>query len=120
LKEKMPHIGAVGDEPLSAQRDIGYGKGLSQIKLVDGDAMRLAFADGSFDLVCAFGVLHHVPRREPGISKMLRVAKKPYLLAIAISPARVGKFSRFLDKNQCLNVMAIKTKERDTHRALTK
>jgi ubiquinone/menaquinone biosynthesis C-methylase UbiE len=89
LKEKMPHIRAVGVEPSPAQRGIGYAKGLSENELVDGDAMRLAFAAGSFDLVCEFGVLHHIPRPELAISEMLRVAKKrPYSLAIAIISAR--------------------------------
>lgn len=74
LKEKMPHVRAVGVEPSEAQRVIGYSKGLSETELVDGDAMSLAFADGSFDLVCEFGAFHPAPsighfRNAPGREK---------------------------------------------------
>jgi ubiquinone/menaquinone biosynthesis C-methylase UbiE len=96
LKEKMPHIRAIGVEPSPAQRVIGYGKGLSETELVDGDAMSLAFADGSFDLVCGFGILHHIPRPELAISEMLRVAKKAIFVSDSNNFGQGGKFSRFL------------------------
>jgi ubiquinone/menaquinone biosynthesis C-methylase UbiE len=80
LKEKMPRIRAIGVEPSLAQRVIGSDKGLSETEFVDGGAMRLAFADGSFDLVCEFGALHYIPRPELTISEMLRVARKPILV----------------------------------------
>jgi ubiquinone/menaquinone biosynthesis C-methylase UbiE len=123
LKEKMPHIRAVGVEPSAAQRVIGYGKGLSETELVDGDAMRLAFADGSFDLACEFGVLHHIPRPELAISEMLRVAKKAIFISDSNNFGQGGKFSRFL--KQAINSLGlwpaanlIKTKEKDTRSTL--
>jgi ubiquinone/menaquinone biosynthesis C-methylase UbiE len=38
--------------------------------------MDLAFADESFDLVCAFAALHHIRERRLAISEMLRVARR--------------------------------------------
>lgn len=105
LKEKMPHIRAVGVEPSEAQRVIGYGKGLSETELVDGDAMRLAFADGSFDLVCEFGALHHIPRPELAISEMLRVARKAIFISDSNNFGQGGKFSRFL--KQSINALGL-------------
>ena len=64
-----------GVEPSSELRQIGYDKGLSREELVSGDALDLSFADGSFDLVCEFGVLHHVKYPRQMLSEMLRVAK---------------------------------------------
>jgi len=105
LKEKMPHIRAVGVEPSPAQRVIGYSKGLSETELVDGDAMRLAFADGSFDLVCEFGALHHMPRPEMAISEMLRVARKAIFVCDSNNFGQGGKFSRFL--KQAINAFGL-------------
>ncbi len=42
---------------------------------VQADAERLPFADGSFDLVVAAGVLHHVPRIEAAIAEIYRLLK---------------------------------------------
>src|SRR6185436_19248753 len=44
--------------------------------LLEGDATQLAFADGSFDCVCAFGILHHIRRPRVALREMLRVARK--------------------------------------------
>jgi ubiquinone/menaquinone biosynthesis C-methylase UbiE len=105
LKEKMPHIKAVGIEPSSAQRSLGYRKGLSEAELVDGDAMRPAFPDGAFDLVCEFGVLHHVRRPELAISEMLRVARKAVFVSDSNNFGQGGKFSRFL--KQTINAFGL-------------
>jgi SAM-dependent methyltransferase len=105
LKEKMPHIRAVGVEPSPAQRGVGYGKGLSETELFDGDAMRLAFATVSFDLVCEFGVLHHIPRPELAISEMLRVAKKAIFISDSNNFGQGRKFSRIL--KQAINALGL-------------
>lgn len=75
LKAMFPGLRVVGVEPSPELRKIGQDNGLSQEELIDGDALNLGYADGSFDLVCEFGVLHHVkyPRRMLG--EMLRVSK---------------------------------------------
>src|SRR5271169_6054635 len=57
----IPGVTAMGVEPSAELREVGYSKGLSRSQLIDGDAMKLAFGDSSFDLVCEFGALHHIP-----------------------------------------------------------
>ena len=42
-------------------------------RLTDGD--RLPFADGTFDIVCSMGVLHHIEDPRPMIAEMYRVLK---------------------------------------------
>ncbi|MFH1066461.1 MAG: methyltransferase domain-containing protein [bacterium] len=81
LKEKRPDLKIIGIEPVRELREIGYSKGLAAQDLVDGDATRLAFQDGAFDLVCEFGALHHIPRPERAVKEMLRVAKKAIFIS---------------------------------------
>jgi ubiquinone/menaquinone biosynthesis C-methylase UbiE len=58
LKHVAPSVQIIGVEPVAALREIAYAKGLLPTEFLDGDATALAFADGAFDVVCAFGVLH--------------------------------------------------------------
>src|ERR1700748_791021 len=51
VKRKLPHGRIAGAEPSPELRRIGHSKGLSPTELVDGDAMKLAYGDGAFDLV---------------------------------------------------------------------
>jgi len=83
LKQAKPDLKVVGIEPVKELREIGYSNGLSEDELVDGDATNITFLDGSFDLVCEFGALHHIKRADRAVSEMLRIAKK----AIFISDA---------------------------------
>src|SRR5688572_4782781 len=75
LRNARPDIPVLGIEPVAALRDIGYGSGLSREVLVEGDALQLPFGDRAFDLVCEFGVLHHIKTPEVAVAEMLRVAK---------------------------------------------
>lgn len=91
IKQKKPHIRVVGIEPVKELREIGHQKGLAEIELIDGDATAILFGDNEFDLVCEFGVLHHIRNHQIAVSEMLRVAKK----AIFISDSnRFGQGSR--------------------------
>jgi SAM-dependent methyltransferase len=81
LRDQLPQVRRMGVEPVDALREQGWKAGLSQGELVDGDAMRLAFPDQSFDLVCEFGVLHHLRNPEVAVAEMLRVAKKAVFLS---------------------------------------
>jgi ubiquinone/menaquinone biosynthesis C-methylase UbiE len=65
----------VGIEPVAELRKIGYARGLSSDELTEGDGRDIKFTNDSFDLVCAFSVLHHVRDPHLVISEMLRVAK---------------------------------------------
>lgn len=76
IKENRPEIKITGIEPVSELREIGYHKGLSREELIDGNALKIDLADNSFDLVCEFGVLHHIKNPNLAVSEMLRVAKK--------------------------------------------
>ncbi len=71
----------IGIEPSAAMRDIGYKKGLSTKTIIDGSGDKILFGDKSFDIVCAFGVLHHVPDSTRVIKEMLRVARKAIFIS---------------------------------------
>ena len=75
FKERNPRISITSIEPVPELRDKGHEKGLSKTELIDGDATKLLFKDNNFDLVCEFGVLHHVSNPEIVVSEMLRVGK---------------------------------------------
>ncbi len=81
LREKCPHIQIMGIEPVAELREIGYASGISESALVDGDATNLHFENGSFDLVCEFGMLHHVRYAEQVVSEMIRIGKKAIFIS---------------------------------------
>lgn len=81
LKQHRPDIKLVGVEPVKELREVGHLQGLSADELVDGDATRLTFPDGSFDLVCEFGILHHIRRPEMAVAEMLRVSRKAIFIS---------------------------------------
>lgn len=73
----------VGVEPVRALREIGHSRGLTHDELVDGDATALPYADGSFDVVTAFALMHHVPDSRSVVAEMLRVARKAVFISDA-------------------------------------
>jgi ubiquinone/menaquinone biosynthesis C-methylase UbiE len=81
IREKLPNVSTVGIEPSRELRSIGHAKGLLDTQLIDGDGMNLAFTNGSFDLVCEFGALHHIPEPSRAVSEMLRVARKAIFIS---------------------------------------
>jgi ubiquinone/menaquinone biosynthesis C-methylase UbiE len=52
-----------------------------EANLIHGDARQLQSAEGAFDLVCAFGLLHHLKNQKPVVAEMLRVARKATLIS---------------------------------------
>jgi len=96
IKEALPGIEAVGIEPSAELRAVGHSKGLSKTELVEGDATRLAFGDGSFDLVCEFGVLHHVPEPSKAVAEMLRVARKAIFISDSNNFGQGSSFARLV------------------------
>lgn len=74
-KPYLPGVRFAGIEPVAGLREIGYLQGLTSEELFDGDAMKLNLADDSWDIVCAFGILHHIPDPSTAIREMCRVAK---------------------------------------------
>jgi|CXWL01.1.fsa_nt_gi ubiquinone/menaquinone biosynthesis C-methylase UbiE len=83
FKQAGSGIACTGVEPVSALRTIGHAKGLSQSELRDGDALALDFPDDSFDLVCAYAVLHHIKDHARAVAEMVRVARHGVFLSDA-------------------------------------
>jgi ubiquinone/menaquinone biosynthesis C-methylase UbiE len=96
VKERFPNVSMVGIEPSPELRSVGHSKGLSESQLIDGNGTNLAFPDGSFDLVCEFGVLHHAPNPSKIVSEMLRVARKAIFISDSNNFGQGGKTSRLV------------------------
>jgi SAM-dependent methyltransferase len=79
--QMRPHVKVVGVEPVRELREVGYANGIPRDVLLDGDALALPFADGEFDLVCEFAVLHHIKEPHKAVSEMLRVASKAVFIS---------------------------------------
>lgn len=71
-----------GIEPVQALIDQAVRKnGISRKQIICGTGSFLPFHDGSFDAVCEFGVLHHVPNPDLVVREMMRVARKAIFLS---------------------------------------
>jgi ubiquinone/menaquinone biosynthesis C-methylase UbiE len=105
FKETKPNLRVVGVEPVKELREVGYSKGLSTAELTEGDGNALHFADGEFDIVCEFGVLHHVPNPRKVLAEMLRVAK----IAVFISDSNNFGQGTFVSRSlkQFLNAIRL-------------
>jgi ubiquinone/menaquinone biosynthesis C-methylase UbiE len=93
LKKDHPEIRSIGIEPSHDLIAVGRQSGLSDRDLIPGDATALCFDDGQFDVVCSFGVLHHIRQPSRAVSEMLRVGK----VAVFISDCNIygqGAFAR--------------------------
>jgi ubiquinone/menaquinone biosynthesis C-methylase UbiE len=75
LKNSNPGLKVVSIEPIKKLREIGHAKGLTTWELHDGNMYKLEFADSSFDLVCAFGVFHHLESPIAALMEMQRVSR---------------------------------------------
>lgn len=84
----------VGLEPSAELRAIGHTKGLSAEELIEGDALTLPFEDNSFDIVCAFGVLHHIADHRQAVHEMVRVARCGVFLSDANNVGQGGWLAR--------------------------
>ena len=77
IREAHPGIELRGIEPTAELRRISVERwGLAPGQIADGDATKLPFADKSFDLVTAFGILHHIKDHGRAVSELARVARK--------------------------------------------
>lgn len=76
ISETHPDIRVNGIEPVRALREQAYMKGIPQDCIVEGYGEKIPFPDQSFDFVCEFGILHHVPRPDLVVDEMLRVSRK--------------------------------------------
>ena len=82
LKSAIPELRICGLEPVGALLDEAVARGSSTSgALIQGKGQALPFADKSFDAVCEFAILHHVPDPAAVVGEMLRVAKKAVILS---------------------------------------
>jgi len=82
LKEALPDGLICGIEPVGALVEQAVRSGNSAgTPLIQGTGTALPFADGSFDVVCEFAVLHHVAHPNAVVREMLRVARKAVLIS---------------------------------------
>lgn len=105
IKLEAPDVTIVGIEPSAELREIGHAKGLTEAELIDGDAMNLPFSGGSFDLVCEFGALHHIPLPSRAVSEMLRVTRNLIFLSDCNNFGRGSAVSRLL--KQAINAAGL-------------
>jgi ubiquinone/menaquinone biosynthesis C-methylase UbiE len=105
IKEALPEVRVLGIEPSPELREIGYSKGLSKVELIDGDAMNLKFENDSFDLVCEFGALHHIPNPSRAVAEMLRVGRKGVFISDSNNFGQGSKLSRLV--KQTINAVGL-------------
>lgn len=71
----LPGVNIAGIEPVAALREIAYQNGIAREQLTDGNALSLPFPDNHWDIVSAFGVMHHIPNPDLALAEMCRVAR---------------------------------------------
>ncbi len=103
--KSRPSLLLRGIEPSQTLRERGYAKGLLSSELTSGDALALEFADNSFDIVCAFGVLHHIGDHRRAVSEMCRVAKRAVFVSDANNFGQGNALPRAI--KQCLRVLRL-------------
>jgi len=103
FNNKKSGIKIIGIEPIQELREIGHNNGISKNCLINGDGLNIGYPDNSFDLVCEFGVLHHVKNHKKMVDEMLRVSKK----AIFISDCNNFGMGSFVSRSikQILNFL---------------
>ncbi|OBI98789.1 methyltransferase [Mycobacterium alsense] len=69
---------------LRAMADNGEAPAAASAKAVLGDALRLPYADGTFDCVIASEILEHVPHDDAAIAELVRVLKVGGTLAVSV------------------------------------
>lgn len=82
MRERFPELTVCGVEPSADFRAIGHREfKLGPEELRDGDATRLPFPDGSFDVVTEFGALHHMRHPAQAVAEMVRVARQTVFIS---------------------------------------
>lgn len=82
LSRRHPNLEVIGVEPEEALRRIAIEQHHTPEHMVlAGDGRHLPFADRSFDVVCEFGVLHHVATPRDVTAEMLRIARRAVVIS---------------------------------------
>jgi ubiquinone/menaquinone biosynthesis C-methylase UbiE len=80
--KNFPELDVQGIDASEAQlHQAEIKNGIPPERLHVGSATRLPFPDKSFDVVCEFGVLHHIKDPEQAVKEMLRVARKAVFIS---------------------------------------
>ena len=105
LKKRNPDLKIISIEPVKELRDIGYSKGIEPSELLDGDVYSLPFENSSFDLVCAFGVFHHLENPLAALSEMQRVSRNSMFISDSNNFGQGSSASRLI--KQILNTFRL-------------
>ena len=80
--EQYPHFQVMGVEPVPALIEQAIQQhGIAAEQLICGKGENLPFAEKSFDVVCEFAMLHHVPNPNAIVREMTRVARKAIFIS---------------------------------------
>jgi len=94
LKEEGLQITLKGIEPVPELRAVAKQKGLKDTEIIAGDARALPFAENSVDVVCAFGVLHHIKDHKKAVAEMCRVARRAVFISDANNFGQGSRMAR--------------------------
>ncbi|OBF61745.1 methyltransferase [Mycobacterium sp. 852002-51971_SCH5477799-a] len=72
------------DTILRAMAETGEAPAAASAKVVVGDALKLPYADETFDCVIASEILEHIPRDDAAIAELIRVLKVGGTLAVSV------------------------------------
>jgi len=105
LKCRFPDLRVIGVEPSPELRAEGHNLGIPSDELIDGDAQALHFDDRSFDIVCEFGSLHHIPQPTLAVREMLRVARRAIFISDSNNFGQGNAFIRAI--KQAINTVGL-------------
>jgi ubiquinone/menaquinone biosynthesis C-methylase UbiE len=105
LHKRYPGLRVTGIEPVTALREQGYSKGILKNDLIEGDGKKMEFPENQYDMVCAFGILHHIDKPEQVIKEMIRVSKYAIFISDANNFGQGGKLGRFF--KQAINALGL-------------
>lgn len=81
FQDTAPQLKLAGIEPVPALIREAERAGLRRGTIREGTGLSLPYPDGSWDVVTAFGVLHHVAEPHRVVAEMLRVARRAVVVS---------------------------------------
>lgn len=95
LSHRLPDVEVFGLEPVPELAAEAIRKGYPPDRLIGGSALAIPFPDDSFDLVCEFGVLHHIRDDRKAVQEMVRVARRAVFLSDSNNFGHGSPIARF-------------------------